>query len=341
MEKLKDVLGRKGGLFFIAEIGGNHEGDFEYAQRLMTLGIASGTDALKFQLYKSATLVNPIESPERSKHFKKFELSRDQYTYMAKACADAGVMFMASVWDPEMLGWIDPYISMHKVGAGDLTNFQMIKKQVETGKPLILSTGLAEMDDVKRAVDFVYETDRAYIDDKNLALLQCTSTYPCPDEDANVAAMVTLRDAFGLPVGYSDHTVGTDAIEAAVAMGACIIEKHFTDDRAGKIFRDHQISLTCDEVRAFLQKARKIKTLLGSGKKEITPSEKAAGHHVSFRRALYARRDLREGECVGEDDIVSLRPEHGLPASEFYRVVGRKVTRDLKAMEALHEKDIC
>ena len=330
----------KNSIFFIAEIGGNHEGDFEYAKKLLRLAVESGADAVKFQIYCGDTLVSRIESPERNKHFKKFELGKDQYILLAKMCQDSGVMFMASIWDFDRLAWVDDYIPIHKIGSGDVTAYPLIKRMVKSGKPIILSTGLCTVDEVRETVAYIKSQDEDYITEKRLALLQCTAAYPCPDEDANLNAMLLLRNEFGLPVGYSDHTVGNDAVFAAAAMGAEIIEMHFTDTREGKSFRDHKISITKDELIDILEKIRKVKRLQGKYAKKSTSSEIEAGHVSSFRRSVYAKRDIRKGETFTDDNLTILRPEHGIPANRFEELLGKKAERDLKEHEVLRDTDL-
>ncbi len=330
----------KNPIFFIAEIGGNHEGDFEYAKKLLRLAVKSGADAVKFQIYCGDTLVSRIESPERNKHFKKFELGKDQYILLAKMCKDSGAMFMASIWDFERLAWVDDYIPIHKIGSGDVTAYPLIKRMVKGGKPIILSTGLCTIDEVRETVTYIKSLDENYITKKRLALLQCTAAYPCPDEDANLNAMLLLRSEFGLPVGYSDHTVGDDAVFVAAAMGAEIIEMHFTDTREGKSFRDHKISITKDELIDILEKIRKVKRLQGKYAKKLTSSEIEAGHVSSFRRSVYAKRDICKGETFTDDNLTILRPEHGIPANRFEELLGKKAERDLKEHEVLRDTDL-
>lgn len=326
-------------VFFIAEIGGNHEGDFDYARRLAALAIESGVDAIKFQLYSGDTLVSRVESPERNKHFKRFELAKTQYLQLARMCNDAGVEFMASVWGSEMLDWIDPYIPIHKVGSGDLTCYPLIRQLVATGKPIILSTGLATLAEITDAVGFIETLDKSYVTERKLAILQCNSAYPTPDGDANLDVIATFRNTFGLPIGYSDHTIGTEAIEVAVAMGATIIEAHFTDTREGKTFRDHKVSLTRDEVRDLMLKLRRIRTLKGDSEKRVTPSEAIDGHPTSFRRSIYAKRDIAIGEALTMENMTVLRPAHGLPATDFDRLLGKTVMVAIAAHQLIREDD--
>jgi len=330
----------KNPVYYIAEIGGNHEGDYTYAKELTRLAIKSGADAIKFQLYTGDTLVSRVESPDRNSHFKKFELDTKDYFSIAKYCIDNGVEFMASVWDAELLNSFNPRINIHKVGSGDLTCYPLIKMLVETKKPIILSTGLSAMQEVADVVRYIESLDKEYISDKKLALLQCTSSYPTPDEDANINAMIALRDEFNLPVGYSDHTIGTDAIEVAVALGAEIIEKHFTDCRDGKEFRDHKVSLTTAETSGFLNKAKKIQTLLGRKEKYLTESEKQSEHHISFRRSIYAAMDIRKGEMLSEDNLTYLRPAHGVSACQYDELIGKVTKKDIKCYEVVRESDI-
>ncbi|QDM17976.1 N-acetylneuraminate synthase family protein [Tardiphaga sp. vice278] len=327
-------------VLFIAEIGGNHEGDFAYAQQLLQLGLESGADIIKFQIYSGDTLVSSLERPDLNKHFKRFELSAEQYIALAEACIAGGAMFMASVWNAAAIDRVDRYIPIHKVGSGDLTCTPLIRKLVQTGKPIILSTGLSSLAEIEATVRFVEKTDPAYISERKLALLQCTSSYPCPDEDVHLLAMETLKSEFGLPVGFSDHSIGSLAVEAAVAMGAEIIEKHFTDTRDGKEFRDHKVSLTRDELRELLPRLRRIVTLRGSAKKHLTVAESDAAHQLSFRRAIYPARDIAAGEVFSEDNLTVLRPAHGLAADRFDEIVGKVARRALKAHEALREEDV-
>jgi N-acetylneuraminate synthase/N,N'-diacetyllegionaminate synthase len=331
---------RDNAAFFIAEIGGNHEGDFDYALRLCDLAIGSGADAVKFQIYGGDSLVSCVSSPDRHAHFKKFELAREQHIALAERVRAAGRYYMASVWDEEMLAWIDPYIEIHKVGSGDLTCYSMLAALAATGKPIILSTGLANLDEVRDAVDFIGSQDASYVAERRLALLQCTSAYPTPDHAANLRAITTLADVFRLPVGYSDHTVGTEAIELAYALGARIIEKHFTDTREGKTFRDHKISLTEDEVRQLLARLRRDECLLGSAEKTLTEAEAEAEHEISFRRGLHAGRRIEVGEKLTRENMVALRPCVGLCASQFYQVLGRRAARALDRLAPIKAEDL-
>jgi len=328
----------KNGVFVIAEIGGNHEGNFEYAQRLTRLAADSGVDAIKFQIYSGDHLVNPLIDPDRNRHFKKFQLTRDQFIDLAKLCRQLDVIFMASVWDIDALSYIDEFMPIYKIGSGDLTAYSTIKRIAEIGKPIILSTGLADLEEVLHTMEFIYSIDPSYRVERKLALLQCTSMYPIPDEDANLNVMLTLREKTGLPVGYSDHTIGVTAVETAVAMGAEIIEIHFTDRREGKTFRDHFVSLTKTEIQMLIEKIQKIKKLQGGFDKTPTRAEIESNHVISFRRGLYPARNLKAGEVIREEDIVTLRPCIGLGAELFYEIIGRKLKVDVEKYQILSKE---
>ena len=340
-DKQKSVFfSQRNPVFFIAEIGGNHQGNFEYARLLTRLALDSGADAVKFQFYTGDTLVSPVEGLDRNAHFKKFELSKQQNLDLIKMVDEGDAKPMASVWSAEMLNWANPYLPLHKVGSGDLTCYPMLALLAETNKPIILSTGLSSLNEVSDAVAYIEKCNPTYISERKLALLQCTSTYPTPDDDANLDAMLTLRSEFGLPVGYSDHTLGSDAIEAAVALGAQIIEKHFTDTRKDKTFRDHLIALTRDEVQGSLRKMSRISQFKGDGSKRLTESEKRAGHDISFRRGIYFSRDMKIGEKICSEDLRVLRPMHGICASEFDDMIGKTIVRDVSEGQALQQEDI-
>jgi N-acetylneuraminate synthase/N,N'-diacetyllegionaminate synthase len=330
----------KHGPYLIAEIGGNHEGDFDYAKKLTRLACASGVDAVKFQIYTGDTLVNKLESPERNAHFKRFQLSKEEYVALAQLCQSNGVTFTASVWDLNAFVWIDQYVPFYKVGSGDLTALPMLRKITSLGKPIILSTGLATLPEVKESVNYIQALDYRYKKPEYLALLQCASMYPIPDEDTNLRVMELFRHEFGLTVGYSDHTEGTIAVETAIAMGAEIVEMHFTDTREGKSFRDHQVSFTCDEIKTLIQGTKKIRVIQGQTIKAPTKSEIDAGHMNSFRRAVYPIKNLEKGTILTEEDLTILRPNHGIDAKDYDKLLGKVLKRDIKAYEVMYWEDI-
>ena len=176
----------KHGPYLIAEIGGNHEGDFDYAKKLVGLACESGVDAVKLQIYTGDTLVSKVESPDRNAHFKRFELTPEEYIDLAKDCQKEGVTFTASVWNVDAISFIDTFLDFYKIGSGDLTAYPMLKKIASIGKPIILSTGLSTIDEIRASVDYIQSIDARYTKKEYLAILQCTSMYPIPDEDVNL-----------------------------------------------------------------------------------------------------------------------------------------------------------
>ncbi len=326
--------GRNGPLL-IAEIGGNHEGDFEAAKELARQAISTGADFVKFQLYRGDTLVSPHESPDRNAHFKKFELTKEQHIELAQMCQAGGVGYMASVWDLEMLEWIDPYMPIYKIGSGDLTAWPIVQEFARRGKPIILSTGLSTLEEVIQTVAQIQAVDARYKSPNWLCLLQCTSMYPIPAEDANLRVMDTLRDATGLAVGYSDHTEGGSALRAAAAMGAQVLEFHFTDSREGKVFRDHKVSLTAKEVLALQKVLQEIQALRGSRTKLPQPIEIEQGHVTSFRRGSYLKRPFKAGETIKKEDLVYLRPNHGVDARDSEFLADTRSQHELQAFQRI------
>jgi N,N'-diacetyllegionaminate synthase len=322
----------KHGPLLIAEIGGNHEGDFNYALRLLDLGLKSDADVIKFQVYTGDTLVSRVEGLARNQHFKKFELTIQQYVELASRVEAGGKIFMASVWDLEMIDALDSHMPIYKIGSGDLTAYPLLREFARRGKPMVVSTGLATANEVAASVEFIRATNSIYRSPALLAVLQCTSMYPIQPSDANLAVMGDLKSRLATTVGYSDHTVGIRALEIAYAMGAEVLEFHFTDAREGKTFRDHQISLTAPEVHQLQGRLREIDELRGIGIKRPLPVE--CDHVVSFRRAVYPRVALAEGTVLTADNLMVLRPNIGIDARDFDKVVGRRL---LCAVEA-HQK---
>ena len=328
------------GPLLIAEVGSNHEGDFQRARALTEQALGVRPDFVKFQIYTGDSLVSPVTDPKRHSHFQKLELTRDQHLELAGLCRDAGVGYMASVWDMSALDWVDPVLEMYKVGSGDLVAAGILRRVAEQGKPIILSTGLGSEADVLAATNTLAGVDARYRNPEWLVLLQCTSAYPIEDRDANLAVMRRLHDLTGLPTGYSDHTEGTAALEVAAALGARVLEFHFTDRRADPSFRDHLVSLLPDEVTRLQRYCDNVIRLLGSGHKRPLEIEQETGQLRSSRRALYPARDLPTDHRLGSEDLVALRPNDGIDAQEIDRIVGRRLARDLSALAPIRWTDL-
>ena len=324
----------KYGSLLIAEIGGNHEGNFDYAKKLTQLAIESNVDVIKFQIYSGDTLVSKIESPIRNKHFKKFELSKEQHIYLAEMVKDSGIRYSCSVWDVNTLKWLDKYIDIYKIGSGDLTAYPVLKETAKIGKPMIISSGLSSEDEVLSTVKFIQNCNSIYTNKNYLGVLQCTSMYPISFDDANLNVLNRFKEIFDLTIGYSDHTEGSKALQYAHAMGAEILEFHFTDTRKNKLFRDHLVSLTKSEILDLINEMKVINTLKGDKHKKPLKIEEDNGHHISFRRAVYPSKDILKGEEMTHDNLTVLRPLSGIDARMYFEIIGKVALRDFK----MHEK---
>jgi N-acetylneuraminate synthase/N,N'-diacetyllegionaminate synthase len=327
------------GPWLVAEIGGNHEGDFDAALRLADLALEAGADAVKFQVYYGDTLVSSIASPDRNAHFKRFELAPRQHLALAERVLDAGRGYVASVWDIDAFDWITPVLSACKIGSGDLTAPPFLRAAAQAGKPLMLSTGLADLAEVAVAVDEIRAANPAYRERGRLAVLQCTTMYPIADADAHLAVMRAFAD-LGVTVGYSDHTLGTKALELAAAMGAEVLEFHFTDQKHDRTFRDHQLSLDGTDLRNLIRALDEIRTFQGTAEKRPLPIEVTNDHPHAFRRAVYPARDIAVGEILDAGNVCVLRPNQGIDARDYDRVVGRRAKRPLRRHEPLDWQDI-
>lgn len=327
----------KHGPLLIAEIGGNHEGDFLYANDLLDLALDSQVDAIKFQIYFPDTLVNKSESPDRWEHFKKFTFTPAQHLELAEKCIAGGKQYLASVWDIDALNWIDPYLSYYKIGSGDLTAYPILEKVVEKGKPIILSTGLSAFSEVEESVRFIQGLDHRYEERNMLAVLQCSSMYPIPEGEANLNVIKMLRRELNTSVGYSDHTEDMEALYIAAIVGADILEFHFTDTKQGKTFRDHMVSLTKDDVAQLVGRIRRANEIFGSEVKEPTASELDNKHPTSFRRAVYPVREIIKGEIIKDVDLTVLRPNKGVDARHADLIIGKRAKINIGLLEVLSE----
>lgn len=324
----------KYGPLLIAEIGGNHEGDFEYAKRLVKLAIDTDVDYVKLQIYSGETLVNGKIDPGRVSHFNKFKLTLDQYKELAKMCIDSNIGFLASVWSKDLIELFDNYLDFYKIGSGDLTSYPILKILADKGKPIIMSTGLSNMKEILASIDFIKSINPIY-NKENLAILQCTSMYPIAHEEAQLNNMLKIKEITGLSIGYSDHTIDSKALLHAYVLGAQILEFHFTDTKENKTFRDHQVSLTQADVANLIEEIELFNKLFGTKDKDKLACELESGHHISFRRAVYLNKNLKSNSVISENDLVVLRPNIGIGAEYYFNLVGKTLTVDVEAFDPL------
>lgn len=331
--------------FLIAEAGVNHNGDVAMARRLIDVAARAGADAVKFQTFK-ADLVISDDAPKaryqldhtdpgesQLEMVRRFQLSYDDFAALRDYCHDRGIVFLSTPFDHDSLDFLVTLgVPALKLPSGELTNLPLLHAAARSGLPAILSTGMADLSEVGVAV----ETLRSGGCDQ-LVVLHCVSNYPADPADANLRAMATMAEAFDVPVGYSDHTPGLTVALASVALGACVLEKHFTLDRTlpGP---DHAASLDPEELTALVREIRTLESALGDGAKRPRPAE--VDTLKVARRSLFLSRPVPAGRQLDPADLVALRPAGGIPPSEFDTVTGRRPTRDLDAGHRLDWQDL-
>jgi len=352
-------------VFIIAEAGVNHDGSLDDALRMVDAAAAAGADAVKFQTFDAAQLVtrragkaayqarNTGTDDGQYAMLKALELDRPAHRVLADHAACRGIRFMSTAFDLDSLGFLETLgMPAIKVPSGDLTWAAMLLTVSRLDAPLILSTGMADLEEIRAALSVVaFGMTRSGLptgkDDleaalgdpaaqarlrERVTLLHCTTEYPAPMAAVNLRAMDVMAEAFGLPVGYSDHTLGTTVAIAAVARGATVIEKHFTLDRA-RPGPDHAASLEPGELAAMVAAIRDVEVALGRAVKAPTPEE--AGNRTVARRSLVAARPLAAGEVFTLDNLTAKRPADGLSPMDIWPLIGRTAGRAYDADEAI------
>lgn len=323
--------------FIVAEIGANHEGDFEAAKELVKAAAKTGVDAVKFQTYHADKIVIKSER-ERYEHFKQFELSEEEFVELAKLARKQGLIFFSTPFDIEAVDFLDKLVPAFKIASGDLTYLSLIEHVAQKDKPILLSTGTGNVKEIWQAIDAVKRANNKIIEENKLILLHCVSTYPVKIEDANLRAIPFMKETFSMPIGYSDHTLGILASLSAVALGACVIEKHFTLNKYDRGFRDHQLSADVEDMTELVQKVRLVEKSQGEYKKE--PMECELTNMKLMRRSLAAKKDIPQGSTITEDMLTALRPEKGIPAFLSKQAIGKRSRRNITEGEILSQQDI-
>jgi N,N'-diacetyllegionaminate synthase len=326
--------------YFVAEAGVNHNGDLEMAKELIDVATKAGADAVKFQTYRTEDLVTDdasradyqVETTDDDTQYemlKSYELDRTAHERLVARCRDRGIAFLSSAFDPtsaDLLADLD--VPAIKLGSGELDNHPLLTHVASLGRPLIVSTGMATMAEVKDARAAI----RSVAPDLDLALLHCTSAYPCELTDVNLRAMRTMDEAFPNPVGYSDHTIRAETPALAVAAGATVIEKHFTLDSslAGP---DHEASLEPPELSRAVDLVEMAASARGSAEKAPVAAER--NNRQVARKSLHAARDLADGTTIRRDDVSIVRPADGLSPRHLDAVLGERLREDLAAEDPL------
>lgn len=326
-------------VFIIAEAGVNHNGSFETACRLVDAAKEAGADCIKFQTFKAKNLVShnakkadyqvrETGDSSQQEMLKQLELSFDDFTRLKAYCDEVGILFLSTPFDFESIDFLNTIeMPFWKVPSGEVTNLPYLIHLAQTEKPIVMSTGMCEMDEIEAALKVLKEHGTSKI-----CLLHCNTEYPTPYEDVNLRAMQTMRDTFHLEVGYSDHTKGIEIPIAAVAMGATIIEKHFTLDRNME-GPDHKASLEPTELKAMVTAIRHLEKAIGTGNKTPSPSEQK--NIAVARKSIVAACDIFEGELLTEENITVKRPGTGISPMKWFDVIGTKAVRSFTEDEQI------
>ena len=355
MVPLITIGGRKIGLYerpyFIADIAANHDGDLQRAFKLIELAKEAGADAAKFQNFKAPFIVSNrgfLSLGHQLSHqaawkksvyevYQDASLADEWSALLAEKCAEVGIEYMTSPYDFASVDLADKYVQGFKIGSGDITWIDILRHITSKGKPILLATGASNLDDVDRAVDIIRHNTTGY------ALLQCNTNYTASPENfkhINLNVLSLYRNRYPDAVlGLSDHTHGCTTVLGAIALGARVIEKHFTDDN-GREGPDHAFSMTPKTWREMVDRSAELLSALGDGKKRIEENEKESA--VIQRRALVFQRDMEQGEVITEDDLFPLRPipEDGIPPYEVNTVIGRRLKHAVKADQYLRWADL-
>ncbi|WP_061236317.1 N-acetylneuraminate synthase [Leptospira santarosai] len=320
----------------IAEAGVNHNGDLELARKLIDVAANAGADIVKFQTFEAERLVtksakkadyqnsatgNAAES--QYEMLKKLELSKENHEKLIQYCKQTGIEFLSTAFDLQSLAFLEQLnLSRYKIPSGEITNLPYLQKIGNSGKPIILSTGMSTLGEIESAL-LVLETTGAKRDE--ITVLHCNTEYPTPYSDVNLSAMKSIADAFKIKVGYSDHTSGIEVSVAAVALGASVIEKHFTLDRSlpGP---DHKASLEPNELKTMVRSIRNVELSLGDGIKK--PSNSELKNISIARRSIVAAFSIKAGEIFTRENLTAKRPGDGISPMRLDEVIGLKAKRD-------------
>ena len=330
-------------VLIIAEAGVNHNGSLELAKKLIDEAKESGADIVKFQTAKLESLVSksaPMAEYQKKnmqmdksqrEMLKDLILPFDSFLELARYCESREITFLSTPFDIDSIHFLDNLVKVWKVPSGEITNYPYLREIARTGKPVIMSTGMCELQEVKDAVRVLKENGSSEI-----TLLHCNTEYPTPMQDVNLRAMCTLREELGLPVGYSDHTQGIEVPIAAAAMGAVVIEKHFTLDRNME-GPDHKASLEPEELRAMVLAIRNIEAAMGDGIKR--PSASEMKNRDVARKSIVAKTNIQKGEVFTEENLTAKRPGNGISPMQWNNVIGLKADRDYEPDEIIKLPD--
>lgn len=328
--------------FIIAEAGVNHNGSLKIARKMVDAACQAGADAIKFQTFAAEEMATPRahRTPYQKKEtggrssqlsmLKKMELGAAAHKALISHCAKKNIVFLSSPFDLKSIELLDDLgVGIFKIPSGEITNLPYLRKIGNLKKRVILSTGMSNLKEIEKALDVLI---RAGVRKRNIVILHCNTEYPTPPEDVNLRAMVTIRDVFGVNVGYSDHTLGIEVPIAAVVLGAGVIEKHFTLNK-NMPGPDHKASLEPAELKKMVRAIRKTEKILGNGKKKISRSERK--NIKAVRKSIVAARPVKKGERFTEENLGVKRPGTGLSPMKWDRIVGMTAKKDFAYNEPI------
>jgi N,N'-diacetyllegionaminate synthase len=319
-------------ILVVAEIGNNHEGDFALAQRMIREAARTGVQAVKFQTIRAESLVSS-RNVQRYKQLKAFEFTQNQFIKLSEIAAGEGLIFLSTPFDIDSVDYLNEIVPVFKIASGDNNFFPLLERVAGTGKPVFISCGISDIATIRRAKTFIEKKWKECNIVQEIAVLHCVSSYPVPIDEVNLNNIGTLKKALKCTVGYSDHSLGIESAVLSVALGARIIEKHFTLDKNYSSFRDHQLSADPPEMKKLVERVKSAAVLLGSGRKEIQDSEANAANLI--RRSIAAKHDLIMGKTLELTDIKWIREPGGLSPGHERKVVGKVLKVDLSRDEVI------
>lgn len=324
-------------VLIVAEIGNNHEGKFSLAKRMVNEAADCGADAVKFQTFKADKYVTTTEY-KRHKQLTKFQLTYKQFRSLSRLAYKKGLIFLSTPFDLDSVDALNPFVPAFKISSGDNTFWHLIRKIAMKKKPVILSTGMASVKEIKKGLDILRKFGRKKPLKKWVSLLHCVSSYPVPAGQVNLASVDYLSDKFNLLAGYSDHSIDITACLAAVARGARIIEKHFTYSKRNQKFQDHYLSADPSEFEDMVRKIRQIEMISGKYMKKTMPCEYKL--KINARRSIAAGKAISKNKRIVMSDIIWVRPAVGFKVGQEHLVIGKKSTRNIKRGEIIKPADL-
>ena len=316
----------------VAEIGVNHEGDIDAALNLLRLAADAGADAVKFQSYTPERYASASDHP-RLQRVTQFALDKAAHRRLAEEARARNVAFFSTPLTEDWVPYLAEIGEAIKIASGDLTFEPVIRAAARTDKPVVLSTGLGSVDEIDEAVEWLREEIGDEEMPERVVVMHCVSAYPTPVEEANVRSVPFLSQRYGLPTGYSNHVIGSEACLAAVALGAVLLEVHFTDRKSGREFRDHEMSFEPADLAALVDMVPTVRASLGEDGKPIQPSE--LGNALAVRKGVVAARDIAAGTALVRDDLMFARPATEFPATDIDRLVGRTIDKAVRRGELI------